>query len=88
MSLGANENNKEIGIKVFQNHVDNQVLNISIPNDLKDSSLTVFNIRGQKVLEFQHIPNSLSVSSLNEGLYFFLFSNEEGLNISKKIIIN
>ena len=80
--------NQEIEIKVFPNSVNNQVLNISIPNDLKDSSLTAFNIRGQKVLEFQHIPNSLSVSSLNEGLYFFLFSNEEGLNISKKIIIN
>ena len=88
LSLGTIENNQEIEIKLFPNPVDNQVLNISIPNDLKDSSLTAFNIRGQKVLEFQHIPNSLSVSSLNEGLYFFLFSNEEGLNISKKIIIN
>ena len=83
LSLGTNENNKEIGIKVFPNPVDNQVLNISIPNELSDSSLTAFNIRGQKVLEFQNIPNSLDVSSLKKGLYFFLFSNKEGLNISK-----
>ena len=88
LSLSSEKKNQKIVIKMFPNTVDNQVLNISIPNDLKDSSLTAFNIRGQKVLEFQHIPNSLSVSSLNEGLYFFLFSNEEGLNISKKIIIN
>ena len=88
LSLGTNENNKEIGIKVFPNPVDNQVLNISIPNELSDYSLTAFNIRGQKVLEFQYIPNSLDVSSLKKGLYFFLFSNKEGLNISKKIIVD
>ena len=73
---------------MFPNPVDNQVLNISIPNELSDSSLTAFNIRGQKVLEFQNIPNSLDVSSLKKGLYFFLFSNKEGLNISKKIIVD
>ena len=84
MSLGNIENNQEIEIKVFPNPVDNQVLNISFPNELRDSSLTAFNIRGQKVLEFLHIPNSINVSSLNEGLYFFFFSKEEGVNISKK----
>ncbi|MCX7737618.1 MAG: T9SS type A sorting domain-containing protein [Candidatus Kapabacteria bacterium] len=76
--------------KVFPNPVDD-VLNIELGNDeLIDFTISIFNINGEKLVEYSisNSSNNISIDTknLSEGSYIFLLSSKKG-NFGGKFII-
>ena len=78
------DNNRLLGLSMYPNPVENQ-LEISANNTIKN--ITVFNILGSRVLNFEVNKSkaSLDVSNLNIGIYLIKYTTENGVGTAKFI---
>lgn len=84
--IGVEEN--EVGpqgLQLFPNPVTN-ILNISIPDDVKIVQTCIFDLMGRKVYQGA-FDTQISVSGLNDGLYFISLTTAEGQVINQKFLI-
>lgn len=73
-------------IKVFPNPTSN-LLNIDIPDFLiKESEISIYNLRGQLVKQYSNNEPSISVADLHAGLYFLLLKTTEGASYSTRFL--
>jgi len=83
-NLGINAFDKQINI--FPNPANN-VIFIENTDNLDFYSISILNIQGQTVREYDVTSTQLDVSDITSGIYFIKFSTSRG-EVVKKIIIN
>ena len=84
--IGINENEVSAQtLQLFPNPVNN-ILNINISEDFKIIQTCIFDMTGRKVYQGAFEPQ-VSVSNLNDGLYFISLTTVEGQVINQKFII-
>lgn len=74
-------------IKIFPNPV-NSILNIELPNTLKNCSLNVIDFSGRIVLSTELINNKIDISSLTNGMYLLnIIDSETGNKYIAKFLV-
>jgi len=82
-----------VGIKDYENMISiypnpaNNVIVIENTDNLGFHSISILNIQGQTVREYDVASTQLDVSDITAGIYFIKFSTSSG-NIIQKIVIN
>lgn len=87
-TLGINENYKnDLGITVYPNP-SKGIINLELTY-LKEAELSIYNVAGQKVLtkKINEKKSRLDLNTLDNGIYFLNFKNNDG-NTVKKIILD
>lgn len=87
-TLGINENYKnDLGITVYPNP-SKGIINLEL-TDLKEAELSIYNVAGQKVLtkKINEKKSRLDLNTLDNGIYFLNFKNNDGTTV-KKIILD
>ena len=81
--IGLDEQESATSLRLYPNPV-NQVLHLE--GDFEKAQISIYDLTGRKVYqgEYQH---EISVSSLNDGLYFIHVITAEGQVINQKFII-
>lgn len=83
VSVGVGENYAS-NVKIYPNPSNGIVY---IKGVDEQSTLSIFNIAGKKVTEYEGVINKIDLSELNNGIYFVRIKNAEGI-VSKRITIN
>ncbi|WP_204346588.1 BspA family leucine-rich repeat surface protein [Psychroserpens algicola] len=71
-------------VKIHPNP-SNGILNISVNEGAEIENLSIYNLQGMQVLNFNYSQNVLDMSSLMAGIYFIEISTSKGLLIQKWI---
>ena len=72
------------------NLITDKLFNITIPSNLNNIKVSIFNLLGKKVIEEKLTPreNVIDLSSLNAGIYLAKFSSEKSKSsITKKLVV-
>ncbi|MFD0779098.1 ELWxxDGT repeat protein [Flavobacterium myungsuense] len=88
VTLRINENYKnDLGITVYPNP-SKGIINLEL-TDLKEAELSIYNVAGQKVLtkKINEKKSRLDLNTLDNGIYFLNFKNNDGTTV-KKIILD
>jgi len=81
---GINEKDSQ-SVTVYPNPAGN-ILNLTLPGDIRPSNICLIDALGNKVAEFSPGQTSLDVSNLQAGVYVLKLSHEKGM-ISRKVLI-
>ena len=85
--IGVDENGSSTGsgaIAIYPNPVSNT---LHIESEIQNGQVSIYDLTGRKVLQGEYQPN-ISVSHLNNGLYFIQIVTDEGQVINQKFIIS
>ena len=85
--IGVDENGSSTGsgaIAIYPNPVNNT---LHIESEIQSGQVCIYDLTGRKVLQGEYQPN-ISVSHLNNGLYFIQIVTDEGQVINQKFIIS
>lgn len=81
--IGVQENNEAETVQLYPNPVGNT---LHIEGSIQGGQVSIYDLTGRKVYQGDY-QNEISVSSLNDGLYFLNITTEEGQVINQKFII-
>ena len=85
--IGVEENGPSTGsgtLAIYPNPVNNT---LHIESEIQSGQVSIYDLTGRKVLQSEYQPN-ISVSHLNNGLYFIQIVTAEGQVINQKFIIS
>ena len=85
--IGVDENGSSTGsgaIAIYPNPVSNT---LHIESEIQSGQVSIYDLTGRKVLQGEYQPN-ISVSHLNNGLYFIQIVTDEGQVFNQKFIIS
>ncbi|PVW17419.1 T9SS type A sorting domain-containing protein [Marixanthomonas spongiae] len=74
---------EELRVSIYPNPVKDQLFFKKAGNPIQ--SVSIVNLNGQKVLEFQNLPETIDISSLSSGVYFVEITSEDGSSVQKFI---
>ncbi|WP_452599599.1 FG-GAP-like repeat-containing protein [Pontimicrobium sp. MEBiC01747] len=85
-SLSVEEFNTATNISVHPNPTKGLV---SVSNLKEDVTLTIYNILGKQIVKqsLSSISNTVNISNYPKGIYLFTFKNKQGLETTKKVVL-
>ena len=81
--IGVQENNETEALQLYPNPVGNT---LHIEGNVNGDQVSIYDLTGRKVYQGDY-QNEISVSNLNDGLYFLSITTNEGQVINQKFII-
>lgn len=87
LNVGINSIESKNQLQVYPNPANNKI-EIQIPENFKNASLTIYNVSGQSVLktEVNEIINSINISELSEGVYTLVAQKGNDKTINRILV--
>lgn len=83
-TLGVNQTISNVDLQLYPNPVKDR-LNLNLDNDIDSSSISILDINGRQISNFETNQNAIDVSRLKSGIYFISILTTKGF-VTKKFI--